>query len=145
MILNFKEGCIASGRVTKKGAELEYFGKNNTPKYKFSICVYNEKDENDEWNSTYLNCEFIGKYAESAPEIQGGDIVFCTGKLEKRPYEAKDGSQKTAINLKCEFISIQKKSSKIENNSDQFTNFMDTNENDFSEVGEIENENDLPF
>lgn len=139
MILNFKEGCIASGRVTKKGSELEYFGKNNTPKYKFSICVYNEKDENDEWHSTYLNCEFIGKNAESAPEIKGGDIVFCAGKLEQRPYESKDGSQKTAINLKCEFVSIQEKSPICKNNSDQSINFMNIDWN------EDENENDLPF
>lgn len=107
MILNFKGGCIASGRATKSGGEMTFIGDRGTPKYKFSIQVSNEQDENGEWHSHYLDCEFFGKSAESAPEIHGGDMVLCAGKLETREWTGRDGEPRTSTSLKCDFAVTQ--------------------------------------
>lgn len=107
MILNFKGGCIASGRVTKSGGVMTFIGDRATPKYKFSIQVSNERDESGEWHSQYLDCEFFGKAAESAPEIHGGDVVLCAGKLETREWTGRDGEPRTSTTLKCGFAVTQ--------------------------------------
>lgn len=107
MILNFKGGCIASGRATKSGGEMTFIGDRATPKYKFSIQVSNERDESGEWHSQYLDCEFFGKAAETAPEIHGGDMVLCAGKLETREWTGRDGEPRTSTTLKCDFAVTQ--------------------------------------
>lgn len=107
MILNFKGVCIASGRATKSGGEMTFIGDRATPKYKFSIQVSNERDENGEYHSQYLDCEFFGKSAESAPEIHVGDMVLCAGKLETREWTGRDGEPRTSTSLKCDFAVTQ--------------------------------------
>ncbi len=107
MILNFKTGCLATGRATKNGGEIAFIGDRATPKYKFSIQISNEKDENGEWHSKYLDCEFFGKAAESAPEIHGGDMVLCAGKLETREWTGRDGEPRTSTTLRCDFAVTQ--------------------------------------
>lgn len=106
MILSLKSGCLASGRVTKSGGELTFIGDRGTPKYKFSLQVENQKDENGEWKSRFLDCELFGKSAEAAPEIHGGDLVFCTGKLETRAWTGRDGEPRSATSLKCDFVTV---------------------------------------
>lgn len=106
MILSLKSGCLASGRVTKNGGELIFIGDRGTPKYQFSVQVENWKDENGEWKSRFLDCELFGKAAEAAPEIHGGDLVFCTGKLETRTWNGRDGEPRSATSLKCDFVTV---------------------------------------
>lgn len=106
MILSLKSGCLASGRVTRSGGELTFIGDRRTPKYKFSVQVENRKDENGEWKSRFLDCELFGKDAEAAPEIHGGDLVFCTGRLENRTWTGGDGKPRSAVSLKCDFVAV---------------------------------------
>lgn len=106
MILNLKSGCLASGRVTRSGGELVFIGERRTPKYHFSIQVENQKDESGEWKSRFLDCELIGKAAEAAPEIHGGDLVLCTGKLETRIWNGRDGEPRSSTSLKCDFVTV---------------------------------------
>ena len=106
MILTAKGNCIASGPVTSKGGELTYIGERQTPKYKFSIRIENKRDENGEWASKYLDCELFGKDVERAPDLNGGEMVLCAGRLETRLWTGKDGDQRTATSLKCDFVAV---------------------------------------
>lgn len=143
MILNFKTGCLATGRVTKTGGEMTFIGERATPKYKFSIQISNEKDENGEWHSKYLDCEFFGKAAESAPEIHGGNMVMCAGKLETREWTGRDGEPRTTTTMKCDFAVTQNAGAGGTPRAAGKPVDVYPDESDFAEINEEEGE--LPF
>jgi hypothetical protein len=35
------------------------------------------------------------------------DVVFCVGKVEKKPYTSKDGEEKVDVHLVCEAVFVQ--------------------------------------
>lgn len=142
MILSLKSGCLASGRVTKSGGELTFIGDRGTPKYKFSVQVENEKDENGEWKSRFLDCELFGKAAEAAPEIHGGDLVFCTGKLETRTWNGRDGEPRSATSLKCDFVTVASSSAPSAKPAGRGVDVY-PEAGEFAEIGEEDGE--LPF
>lgn len=107
MIIKTRDGgCIAAGPATRKGGELTYVGAKQIPKYSFSIRTKNEKDESGEWRSEFLSCEFFGESAKSAPTINGGDMVLAAGTIETRTYTGRDGEERTAVTLRCEYASV---------------------------------------
>lgn len=36
----------------------------------------------------------------------GGDLVFCTGKLESRTWAGRDGEPRCSTSLKCDFVTV---------------------------------------
>lgn len=107
MIIVSKDGnCLATGTVTKKGGNIQYVGDKGIPKYKFSICIENKKGEDGKWQSKYIECELFGKKAEIAPRVSADNMVLCAGRLNTSTYKGRDGQEKTAHILSCDFVMV---------------------------------------
>lgn len=140
MIICAKDNCLASGTVTKKGGEMEYVGEKRTPKYRFSIQIENKKGEDGQWHSKYLDCSLFGKKSESAPALNGGEMVLCAGKLSTRTWQGREGEEKTSTVLECDFVTV---ASNVPKNAAQR---QAANEpQGFQEVDDSEVEGILPF
>lgn len=140
MIICAKDNCLASGTVTKNGGEMAYIGEKRTPKYTFSIQIENKKGEDGQWHSKYLDCSMFGKKAESAPTLNGGEMVLCAGKLFTRTWQGREGEEKTSTVLECDFVTV------ASNGPQNAAQRQSANEpQGFVEMDDSEDEGILPF
>ena len=51
-----------------------------------------------------MNCTCWNDIGKAASTLKKGDYVFCIGKIFKSTYTTKDGVQKEASELVCEFL-----------------------------------------
>lgn len=140
MIICAKENCLASGTVTKKGGEMAYIGEKRTPKYTFSIQIENKKGEDGQWHSKFLECSLFGKKAESAPVLNGAEMVLCAGKLSTRTWQGREGEEKTSIVLECDFVTVA--SNGVQN---AVQRQVASESQGFQEIDDSEEEGILPF
>jgi len=61
----------------------------------------------DKQITTWLNCNLWGKRAETlAPMLLKGTKIGITGELTNRPYKAKDGTEKTSLEVRVSDITL---------------------------------------
>ena len=99
---------ILTGRTTRD-AELSYLPGAGTPKMAFSLAVErNYQKKGAEKKVDFINCELIGKHAESlCPYVTKGKAILVEGELNIEQYE-KDGEKRSYTKVKVdklEFLS----------------------------------------
>ena len=102
-----------SGNV---GSDVEirfYDGKNGS----FGVARFNlaytprEKDKQGNWSdgiTTWFNVSVVGKQAETiADQITKGQRVLVSGTFKQSSYTAKDGTQKTGLEIKADSVTLE--------------------------------------
>lgn len=141
MIIIAKDNsCLASGTVTKKGAELRHVGKAQIPKLSFSVCIENKKGEGGEYKPKYLECELFGqKRVDEAPKIIGGSMILCAGTISNRKWTDREGAERTFTTLECDSVFVSPKSYYDDESMDYANSAQG-----FHDIDE-DSEGDLPF
>lgn len=85
--------CIFEGRLTRD-SEFSTFGQNATPKLKFSLA--NNYGYGDYKKVNYIDCEIIGKKAESLSQyMTQGKAVNVVAEYQQQRWEDQDGNKKS--------------------------------------------------
>jgi len=77
----------------------------------------------DKATTTWLNCNLWGKRAEIlAPMLLKGTQIGVTGEISQRSYKAKDGTEKTSLELRVADVTLlgNKTENKSESKSAKF-------------------------
>lgn len=72
----------------------------------FSVKRGETEGENGERVAQWLNCVAWQRVGEIAKYISKGDSVLCTGELQERTYDTRDGDTRTVVELVCEYVSV---------------------------------------
>ena len=130
---------VIMGRLTKD-PELRYTN-NNIPVASFTVAVDRDIKSGGEKETDFIHCvawwqtgEFVNKY------FQKGNSCICSGRLEIRQYNDKDGNKRTAaeINVDRVYFGESKATSaetKLKNLEGKFPQLVEVEEAD----------GDLPF
>ena len=91
-------GRDAELRFTPSGKSVLNFSVATSDKWKNAN---GEPQERTEWT----NVVYWGKMAESvAPLLRKGSLAYVEGQKETRSYKAKDGTDKTAVEVKASLV-----------------------------------------
>lgn len=105
MIMQLKNGTVfATGKVTSRGVETRVVG--STTKTTWGMVVDNYKDELGNWQKTFLNCAVWGNDIDAMPSFDAGDLLFVTGKNERRTWQGRDGEARTSEEAKIDFVCL---------------------------------------
>jgi single-stranded DNA-binding protein len=74
--------CILLGAIDKRGVEMR-FATNGSPVAAFTLVLTEVWSDNQEY-TTYIPVEIIGKKAETASELEAGQVVLLEGRLTRR-------------------------------------------------------------
>lgn len=103
MIMQLKNGAVfATGKVTSRGAETRTVG--STQKMTWGMVVDSYKDELGNWQKTFLNCAVWGDDIDTIPDIQPGDRLFVSGRIERRKWQGRDGEERTSEETRVDFV-----------------------------------------
>lgn len=87
-----------------KDAEVRFTG-NGDAIASFSFAL--TSGYGDKQITTWLNCNLWGKRAETlAPMLLKGTKIGITGELTNRPYTAKDGTEKSSLEVRVSDITL---------------------------------------
>ena len=87
-----------------KDAEVRFTG-NGDAIASFSFAL--TSGYGDKQITTWLNCNLWGKRAETlAPMLLKGTKIGITGELTNRPYKAKDGTEKTSLEVRINDVTL---------------------------------------
>ncbi len=120
-----------------KDAEVRFTG-NGDAIASFSFAL--TSGYGDKQITTWLNCNLWGKRAETlAPMLLKGTKIGITGELTNRPYTAKDGTEKSSLEVRVSDITLLgKKDSETVNTQRQDSK---PNKQEFEDVFK----DDIPF
>jgi single-strand DNA-binding protein len=96
--------------------EVRYTANNNAV-CNFSVATSEswKKDGEKHEETTWHNVTTFGKLAEICGEyLRKGSVVYIEGKTKKRKYQAKDGSEKEAVEVNASEMKILSRSDKAD-------------------------------
>ena len=65
------------------------------------------KVQGERGEAVWVNCQCWHSVARVTKALKKFDVVFCVGKVEKKPYTGKDGKEKVDVHLVCEAVFVQ--------------------------------------
>ncbi len=111
--MNSQNKCIFTGRLTKNPREGLRRFENGDVVLNFSIATSSlelDKDGNTYQRTSFANCTVWGERAEKmAFEFKKGDPVEVKAQFTTRNYEAKDGSQRQAVEFRAYEVTAAQK------------------------------------
>ena len=107
----------------------------------FSVKRGETSNEDGTKTAQWINCVAWQRIGEIARYIQKGDVVLCTGELQERTYDTRDGDTRTVTELVCEFVQIMQQPSA----APFLPNSVEPQSSSSSEFEEAEVDDDLPW
>lgn len=103
------DGSVIISGFLAKDAEYKQVGGNNSSLTKFSVKVGERqpKVQGERGEAVWVNCQCWHSVARATNALKKFDVVFCVGKVEKKPYTGKDGKEKVDVHLVCEAVFVQ--------------------------------------
>lgn len=98
------DGSVIICGILAKDADYRQVGQKNSSLTKFSVKV-GERIGSGE--AIWVNCVCWHSVARATMNLKKLDVVMCVGKIEQNNYTAKDGTQKTGVQLNCEAVFVQ--------------------------------------
>ena len=103
MIIYSKGAMIAIGRLGKD-ADFRVGGAKQSHFCSFSIAADETVAADGQKKTTWIDVDAAFELADLSRNFRKGDVVFVAGKLQQRSYTTRDGEQRTANELKAEFV-----------------------------------------
>ncbi len=106
MQTKLSDGSVMICGILGRDAEYKQVGDKNASLTKFSVKVGERPPTNQDEKpqAIWVNVQCWHSVARAARNLKKLDTAFVIGKIEKRPYTAKDGSQKTDTHINAEFV-----------------------------------------
>ena len=103
------DGSVIITGFLAKDAEYKQVGGNNSSLTKFAVKVgeCQPKAQGERGEAVWVNCQCWHSVARATKALKKFDVVFCVGKVEKKPYTGKDGKEKVDVHLVCEAVFVQ--------------------------------------
>lgn len=103
------DGSVIISGFLAKDAEYKQVGGNNSSLTKFSVKVGERqpKVQGERGEAVWVSCQCWHSVARATKALKKFDVVFCVGKVEKKPYTSKDGKEKVDVHLVCEAVFVQ--------------------------------------
>ena len=103
------DGSVIISGFLAKDAEYKQVGGNNSSLTKFAVKVgeRQSKVQGERGEAVWVNCQCWHSVARATKALKKFDVVFCVGKVEKKPYTSKDGKEKVDVHLVCEAVFVQ--------------------------------------
>lgn len=103
------DGSVIISGFLAKDAEYKQVGGNNSSLTKFAVKVGERqlKVQGERGEAVWVNCQCWHSVARVTKALKKFDVVFCVGKVEKKPYTGKDGKEKVDVHLVCEAVFVQ--------------------------------------
>lgn len=100
------DGSVIISGFLAKDAEYKQVGGNNSSLTKFSVKVGERqpKVQGERGEAVWVSCQCWHSVARATKALKKFDVVFCVGKVEKKPYTSKDGEEKVDVHLVCEAV-----------------------------------------
>lgn len=106
MQTKLSDGSVMICGILGKDAEYKQVGDKNSSLTKFSIKVGERSPAQQGGNSQaiWVNVQCWHSVARAAQAFKKLDTVLVIGKVENKPYTAKDGTTKTDTHVNAEFV-----------------------------------------
>lgn len=106
MQTKLSDGSVMICGILGKDAEYRQVGDNNSSLAKFAVKVGERPPVNqgERAQAIWVNVQCWHSVARAARNLKKFDTALVIGKIEKKPYTAKDGSQKTDTHINAEFV-----------------------------------------
>ena len=103
------DGSVIISGSLAKDAEYKQVGGNNSSLTKFAVKVGERqpKVQGERGEAVWVSCQCWHSVARATKALKKFDVVFCVGKVEKKPYTSKDGKEKVDVHLVCEAVFVQ--------------------------------------
>lgn len=103
------DGSVIISGFFAKDAEYKQVGGNNSSLTKFAVKVGERqpKVQGERGEAVWVNCQCWHSVARATKALKKFDVVFCVGKVEKKPYTGKDGKEKVDVHLVCKAVFVQ--------------------------------------
>lgn len=105
MQTKLSDGSVMICGILPRDAEYKQVGEKNSSLTKFSIKVGEKKVEGQEKpQAIWVNVQCWHSIARAAQNLKKLDTALVIGKIEKKTYTAKDGTQKEDIHVNAEYV-----------------------------------------
>ena len=104
MQTKFSDGTFGVCGILPRDAEFKTVGSKNTSLCTFSVKIGERNTGGEKPEAAWCSCVCWGQLAEDVKSLRKMDTVFAVGRIEKRDYEAKDGTTKQKTELICEAV-----------------------------------------
>lgn len=103
------DGSVIISGFLAKDTEYKQVGGNNSSLTKFAVKVGERqpKVQGERGEAVWVSCQCWHSVARATKALKKFDVVFCVGKVEKKPYTSKDGKEKVDVHLVCEEVFVQ--------------------------------------
>lgn len=105
MQTKLSDGSVMICGILPRDAEYKQVGEKNSSLTKFSIKVGEKKVLGQEkTQAIWVNVQCWHSIARAVQNLKKLDTALVIGKIEKKPYTAKDGTQKEDIHVNAEYV-----------------------------------------
>lgn len=106
MKIELSDGSVMICGILGKDAEYKQVGYKNSSLTKFSIKVGERPpvQQGEKAQAIWVNVQCWHSVARATQNLQKLDTALVIGRIEKRPYTAKDGTEKTDVHVNAEFV-----------------------------------------
>lgn len=101
MIIKAEENIIVTGEVCKPDRKVLDSGAKL---FSFSIKYDSVKEDNGEYKSKFIDVNCWRKLADICNNIRARDIVLVCGKLQKRKWTKKDGTESESYTIVADYV-----------------------------------------